>query len=118
MLVVENRNASACLAKGRDDLLHHFVAWVENLLLVIPGIVPMFGDEQDPLNSQLTTIIGQSLGNRSSDANVELSADRLRQVIVGYLIHVHGRNGMLWHMEFAALGVAENKPPGDVIRVR
>src|SRR5690348_3468297 len=50
VLVVEDRYGAPGLAKDLDDLLHQLEARIEDLALVVAGVVAVLADEEDPLN--------------------------------------------------------------------
>ena len=64
VLVAKDRHALPTGLEDLDNLAKEIVARPQVLALLVPGIVPVFGDQEDAVNGQLTAPLRQGLGDR------------------------------------------------------
>src|SRR5262249_34590483 len=100
------------------DLLHHLVARVEDLALVVALVVAVFADEQDALDRQLVAAAGEGVGDGAVNLDAEIPAQFAGQVVFRLLIDIQGADVVFGNVELAAPGVAMDEPAGDVVGVR
>ena len=74
MLVVENRDRAAVVLEDLGGLAEELVARIEDLPLVVAGIIAVFADDQDGVDGQFVAAAAERLGNRGIDLEAEVAA--------------------------------------------
>ena len=109
MLVVENRDGPAIVLENPGCLAKELVAGIENLPLLILGVVAVFADDQHGVNGQFVAAAPERLGNRGIDLETKIASAGALWSSFGLLVDIKCDDVDRRPMPFAFPGITDQE---------
>ena len=118
MLVVEDRHGASVFLKYLHALLEKFIPRVKNLSLLVARILAVLADEQHCINGEFIAAAAECLGDSGIDSKPEFTRPVPALFPFRSLRYVKRDDLHIWTMPSAFAWITDEKPVGEVLRVR
>ena len=118
VLIVVDGHGAPIRLEDLYALLEELVARIENLFLLVTGVVAVLGDDQDGIHGKVIAAAAQSLGNRGVHGKAELAAAVRALVTFGLLVYVERDDLHIRPVPAPFVGIAYQEAIRKVLSVR